>query len=100
MFVSMAPGETDLHFLVLRIGSMTEEIRGNGVDGKVFVANIRAGDINQDGVVDFLDACLLSWAYGSMPNNLNWHVDADTNGDGIVDIYDAITLAGNYGKTT
>jgi hypothetical protein len=57
-------------------------------------------DINNDGVVDILDAIMLSAAFLSTPNNPRWNPNADINHDGIVDIYDAIILAENFGKTT
>lgn len=99
-FTSLFPGETDLHFSRLIIGSMTEEILGSGVDGKISVTNILAGDHNQDGTVNSTDAGILSTAFGASPNAANWNSIADINGDNVVDICDAIILAGNYGKVS
>ena len=96
--VSIVPGETVLHFSVLKISS-NEIIGGNGVDGKVFVGKILAGDIDQDGTVNSVDAGLLSAAFGSTPLDSNWNPNADINNDGVVDIFDAIILANNFGRT-
>ena len=100
-FESKNPGETELHFSMLRIGSMTSDmIVGSGIDGNVSVVNILAGDINQDKTVNSLDAIVLSAAFGSVPYNSHWNSDADINGDNIVDIYDALILSHNYGRNT
>jgi nitroreductase len=58
------------------------------------------GDVNGDGVVNILDAILLSSAFWSTPTSSTWNPYADLNNDGIVNILDAITLANNFGKTT
>lgn len=97
--ISLSPGETDLHFSDLRMGSISY-IKGNGIDGKISVTNILAGDCNQDGTVDYSDAAIFSTALGASPNSAHWNSNADVNGDDAIDIYDAIILAGNYGKTT
>jgi hypothetical protein len=69
-------------------------------DGTIYVgAQMLQGDINQDGIVDILDAIILSGSFNSEPGTPRWNANADLNGDGIIDIYDAITLAQNYGKT-
>jgi parallel beta-helix repeat protein len=57
------------------------------------------GDINGDGIVNKLDAVMLSNAFLSTPSSSNWNVNADINGDGIVDIYDAIILAAHFGQS-
>lgn len=99
-FVSVGSGETDLHLSSILLGSIfSQEIVGVGVDGKVFVAKTLAGDINQDGTVDSIDAGMLSAAFGSVPRDPNWNPNADINNDGVVDIFDAIILANNFGRT-
>jgi hypothetical protein len=95
-FASMAPGETDLHFSEVVVGSMTYLIRGSEVDGKVFVANILAGDLNQDGTVDAADVGTLTVAFGSLLHDPNWNANADINNDGTVNILDAIILGDHF----
>jgi parallel beta-helix repeat protein len=58
------------------------------------------GDINGDGVVNILDAIVLSNAFYSTPSSSNWNPNSDINGDGAVNILDAIILANNFGKTS
>ena len=66
-------------------------------------SDVCKADINQDGVVDVIDAVIVS-------NKFNKPVDfferiapalssADLNGNGVVDILDAIILSNYYGKT-
>lgn len=57
------------------------------------------GDVNGDGIVDVLDAILLSNAYNATPGDDNWNPNADLNDDLIVDILDAIVLANHFGET-
>ena len=97
--VSVLPGETDLHLSNLTIGSISFPIDGIGVDGKVSVAKMLAGDINQDGTVNPVDAGVLSAAFGSAPHDSNWNLNADINNDSVVDILDVIILANNFGRT-
>jgi hypothetical protein len=97
-FVSLAPGETVLDFSRLKMGSLTEMIQGSGIDGRVYVTSILAGDINQDGIVDSGDLILLSVAFGSYPYAVHWNPDSDINTDDVVDIYDALILAGHYNE--
>jgi hypothetical protein len=56
------------------------------------------GDINDDGVVDILDALLLAGAFLSTPGSPRWNPNADLNNDGIVDIFDALLLARYFGQ--
>lgn len=97
-FVSVGSGETDLHLSSIVLGSITLLIVGVGVDGKVLVSKMLAGDINQDGTVNSADVGLLSAAFGSIPNDSNWNPNADINNDGVVNILDAIMLANNFGR--
>jgi hypothetical protein len=57
------------------------------------------GDVNQDGIVNILDAIQVSNAFLSTPGGTKWNANADLNGDGVVNILDAIILSNNYGKT-
>lgn len=51
-----------------------------------------AGDVNGDGVVDFLDLSRVAAAFG-MAN-----VEADFNGNGLVDIADVLLLVNHFGQ--
>lgn len=55
------------------------------------------GDLNDDGIVNILDAIVMSYAFGSTPAAPNWNPDADLNGDGVVNIIDAILMGINFG---
>ena len=56
------------------------------------------GDLNQDGIVNVLDAIQTATAFGSYPGHPNWNEQADINRDGVVNILDVIVLANNFGK--
>jgi hypothetical protein len=77
----------------------------NNTDNNLYVtAPARAlvrlvGDINQDSIVDILDAIIIAGSFSSQPGTPRWNPNADLNSDGIVDIYDAIALVNIYGKT-
>jgi hypothetical protein len=57
------------------------------------------GDINGDGIVNKLDAVMLSNAFLSTPSSSNWNANADINGDGVVNILDAIILSNTFGQS-
>lgn len=73
-------------------------VSGNStlVDGLVFVGI--PGDLNHDGVVNVLDAIILSNAYLSTPSSSNWNPNADINNDDAVNILDAIVLANHFNE--
>ena len=97
-FVSVGSGETGLNLSQIRLGGwLAQNIIG--IDGKVSVTKMLAGDIDQNGTVDSLDASMLSAAFGSTPLDSNWNPNADINNDGVVDIFDAVILANNFGRT-
>jgi hypothetical protein len=56
------------------------------------------GDLNQDGIVNILDAIQAASAFGSYPGDPRWNEQADINRDGVVNILDVIILANNFGK--
>jgi parallel beta-helix repeat protein len=56
------------------------------------------GDLNQDGIVNILDAIQAASAFGSYPGHPKWNEQADLNKDSIVNILDVIILANNFGK--
>jgi subtilase family serine protease len=56
------------------------------------------GDVNGDGVVNWVDQGILGLAYGSTPGNSNWDSRADLNGDGHVNWIDLAILGLNYGN--
>jgi PKD repeat protein len=57
------------------------------------------GDINNDHIVNFLDAILLGAAFGSHPGDGNWDPRCDLNGDNIINFLDGIILGANFGHT-
>jgi parallel beta-helix repeat protein len=63
----------------------------------VFSAHL-LGDLNQDKIVDILDAVQAASAFGSHAGDPGWNDQADLNQDNIVDIFDIIILANNFGK--
>lgn len=54
-------------------------------------------DLNGDGIVDMLDASVLSAHWGETPASPNWDPKCDLNGDGIVDLLDAGVLSNHWG---
>jgi hypothetical protein len=54
---------------------------------------LRPGDVNRDGVVDFLDLLGTLAAWGPCAGAC----EADANGDGIVDFLDLLTVLANWG---
>jgi len=56
----------------------------------------REGDVNNNDVVNILDASALCGAYLSNPSSPNWNAHADLNRDGNVNILDASALCGSY----
>ena len=66
------------------------------VDGAVYIGI--PGDLNADGVINILDAIVLSKAFGAKPSDSNWNPNADMNNDDVINILDAITLSKNFGK--
>jgi hypothetical protein len=57
-----------------------------------------SGDINGDFKVGPADFALLSAAYGSTPDKVNWNSNADINSDDRVGPADFALLSANYGK--
>ena len=72
----------------------------NTVNNSLIVHNIRLlqpGDINQDGVINLLDASVLAAAYGSRVGSSKYVAAADINSNGVIDLGDASVLALHYG---
>lgn len=57
------------------------------------------GDINGDGIVDFLDLARFGQVNGSHVGQSNYIVDADFNHDGSIDSLDLAILNANYNKS-
>lgn len=57
------------------------------------------GDVNGDRVADIFDAILLTRAFGSIPGDPDWNLDADFDWNGVINIFDATYITANYGKT-
>lgn len=54
---------------------------------------LRAGDVNDDGQIDLMDAVFVGIAVNQNQPGL-----ADVNGDQVVDVYDLIAVGRNYGR--
>ncbi|HEY4674971.1 MAG TPA: dockerin type I domain-containing protein [Candidatus Bathyarchaeia archaeon] len=50
--------------------------------------NLKTSDINEDHIVDTLDATIIASAFGSEPGDPNWNPLADLNNDLVIDIID------------
>ena len=61
------------------------------------VETILAGDINADGVVNYIDLGILGASYGTSRGDPWYRPGADLNGDRSVDLLDLAILAANYG---
>ncbi len=93
-------GESALELYDTKLVNSSEESISHTVsNGKVTITEGLLGDINGDGMVNILDAIMLSNAFGSRLGDANWNPDADLNDDDIVNILDAIILAGSFGET-
>lgn len=57
-----------------------------------------AGDVNNDGKVNYIDLNTLAIAYGSRLGQPAYNAAADFDSDGRVNYMDLFVLAGNYGK--
>jgi hypothetical protein len=81
------------------VTAVARDAAGNATTSTSFtlIVNNRAADINQDGVVNYLDLSIVASNYGkSGAAILNRR--ADINGSGTVDYLDLSVLASNYGK--
>ena len=87
-----------------KIGDIPYVIDGNNTDSYPLIypyGCIPSADLNDDGIVNILDAIRLMNAFGSEPGDVCmpcWDPKADINQDGIVNILDAIILAGQFGE--
>lgn len=57
------------------------------------------GDINGDGVVDYLDINEIARAFGSSPGKPRWNPNCDLNRDSVVDMLDMYIVAKRFGRT-
>jgi len=57
-------------------------------------------DINKDGIVDMLDAAILSWSLGTRPGDPRWNPEADLNNDGVIDNLDIALLKSVFFQRT
>jgi parallel beta-helix repeat protein len=81
------------------IGDTPYVIDANNADRYPFRPYVPVlGDLNQDGIVNVLDAIQAASAFGSYPGQAKWNEQADINRDGVVNILDVIVLANNFGK--
>lgn len=72
-------------------------LRGNLTVGSFTFRTLLPGDVNGDNAVDILDAALLAYAYGTVPNSSRWNGNADFDNNSVIDILDAATVAYYYG---
>jgi hypothetical protein len=81
------------------VTAIARDAAGNATTATSFtlIVNNRAADINQDGVVNYLDLSILASNYGKSGAALT-NRRADINGSGTVDYLDLSVLASNYGK--
>ena len=94
------------HVLDIRSGPVTIKITGHLYDGTPFVGYDAiwvncAGDVNNDGIINILDAGVISahWYPGPPVGPLGYDSNADLNNDGTVNILDAGILSFNWGQT-
>ena len=64
-----------------------------------FFKNFNPYDVNQDGIVDIIDAGIVALAFGSDPSKPNWNPKADVNSDGVVNIFDIVLIMIHFGET-
>jgi ABC-type branched-subunit amino acid transport system substrate-binding protein len=55
-------------------------------------------DIDFNGIVDIFDIVQLAIAFGSVPGDSNWNIEADVNCDGLIDIFDIVQIALKFGS--
>jgi ABC-type transport system substrate-binding protein len=67
------------------------------VDGVVTV--VLAGDLNDDGIVDYRDINRVARMFGKTPGSPQWDPNSDIIEDGIIDYRDINVPSRNYGKT-
>jgi hypothetical protein len=96
--VSMIIGKYNVSATANPVPGETNMSDNSGAGGWVAVAI--PGDLNADGIVNILDAVLLSNAFYSVPGTSSWNANADINGDNVVNILDAIILANHFGQTS
>jgi len=88
-----------------KIGDIPYVIDGNNTDRYPLIypyGRVSSADLNDDGIVNILDAIRLMNAFGSKPGDVCmpcWDPKADINQDGKVNILDAIILASHFGET-
>ncbi len=75
----------------------TETADNTFVDGVVTV--VLAGDLNDDGIVDYRDINRVARMFGKTSGDPQWDPNSDVIEDGIIDYRDINVLCRNYGKT-
>lgn len=66
------------------------------VDGKVKIKMM--GDINGDGIIDYVDVGAIARAFGATPSSKRWDPNCDLNRDGVIDMMDMHAVASRFGK--
>ena len=80
----------------LQTGQVTVEVTRFSFFAVAVVAS--PGDVNTDGVVDYLDLAILGASYGTQREAPGYRAEADLNDDGVVDVLDLGILGANYGR--
>jgi len=63
------------------------------------VTVVLAGDLNDDGIVDYRDINRVARMFGKTPSDPQWDPNSDIIEDGIIDYRDINIVCRNYGKT-
>jgi hypothetical protein len=95
LFAGLAPGTYD--FTADAAGYLPSYCVGKVVVApQTTLASVElvAGDVNDDGVIDIMDAVAVGAAFG----NPSVNPVADLNDDGQVNVLDLILVSGNFGK--
>lgn len=58
------------------------------------------GDTNDDDTINISDATTIGSAFGTVPGDPYWNINADINNDGTVNILDLVLMGGNYGLSS
>jgi hypothetical protein len=66
------------------------------IDGSVKLKML--GDVNGDGIIDYLDINAIAIAFGSTPGRPRWKPELDLNLDSFIDMKDMYIIAKNFGK--
>lgn len=98
IFYVQGKGSTPLEFVSSELLDSNELPISHETTGGFF-KNFNPYDVNQDGIVDIIDAGIVALAFGSDPSKPNWNPKADVNSDGVVNIFDIVLIMIHFGET-